>query len=331
MKLRLDSIGVIGGGAWGTALASLAARGGRHVLMWMRDAALADAINRRHENPHHLPGVALPPSIEAVTDKARLSGADLFIAAVPAQSMRGVLTSFASLISRDSRLIIAAKGYEQRTAATMSAVALETVDARPYILSGPTFAADIARGLPAAAVLAGSPRGDVARLGDALVTPNFRIYFSGDIQGVQFGGAVKNVLAIACGIAAGMNLGDSARAALLTRAVAELSRLGRAAGIRHETLNGLSCLGDLILTAMSAQSRNFSLGCALGEGRSLAEALASSRGVCEGVTTAPVVASLVHDLEAEAPICDAVAAILAGQSTPTAQMTELLGRPLKSE
>src|SRR5439155_22757363 len=196
-----------------------------------------------------------------------------------------VLTLFKSHISREAMLIIAAKGYEQGTAASMSEVALETLRNLPFILSGPTFAVDVARGLPAAAVLAGSLRSEAVRLGKALATPQFRIYFSDDIVGVQFGGAVKNVLAIACGMAAGMQLGDSARAALITRAAAELSRLGRVMGVRYETLNGLSCLGDLILTAMSAQSRNFSLGLALGEGRTLAQALASSRGVCEGVAT----------------------------------------------
>src|SRR5207237_2076283 len=287
--------------------------------------------NRLHQNPRHLPGIALPPAIEAVTQAGRLGGADAIIVAVPAQSMRAVLKLFASHISSETTLIIAAKGYERGTAAPMSQVAYQTLRNMPFILSGPTFAADIARGLPAAAVLAGERYSGTARLGNALATPQFRIYFSDDIRGVQFGGAVKNVLAIACGMAAGMKLGDSARAALITRAAAELSRLGLINGIARETLSGLSCLGDLILTAMSSQSRNFTLGFALGEGRTLAEALASSRGVCEGVSTAPEIVGIARALKVEAPVCEAVAAILAGGSTPAAQMAELLGRPLKSE
>jgi glycerol-3-phosphate dehydrogenase (NAD(P)+) len=331
VSLKLRTVAVIGGGAWGTALAALAACGGRRVIMWMRDQATTDSVNRLHANPRHLPDILLPEAIEAVTDGGRLAAVDAVIAAVPAQSMREVLTALAPHIPRQAPVVIAAKGYEQRTMAPMSGIVLDTLKTMPYILSGPTFAADIARGLPAAAVLAGWRRGDTAQLGNALATPNFRIYFSDDIAGVQFGGAVKNVLAIACGMAAGMKLGDSARAALITRAAAELTRLGRANRIRHETLSGLSCLGDLILTAMSPQSRNFSLGFALGEGRSLADALASSRGVCEGVWTAPVVEKLAHELATEAPICAAVAAILDGRSTPAEQMAELLGRPLKPE
>jgi glycerol-3-phosphate dehydrogenase (NAD(P)+) len=331
VKLALKTIGVIGGGAWGTALAVLAARRKRKVLLWMRDQDTAEAVNRLHRNPRHLPGIDLPSSIEATTAAERLRPADAVIAAVPSQSMREVLTLFAPHIAREIPVIVAAKGYEQGTDAPMSAVVLETLKTLPFVLSGPTFAADIARGLPAAAVLAGFTRGDTARLGKALAVSNFRIYFSDDIAGVQFGGAVKNVLAIACGMAQGMKLGDSARAALIARSAAELTRLGRIMRVRQETLNGLSCLGDLILTAMSAQSRNFSLGVALGEGRSLADALASSPGVCEGVATAPVVARLVRQLETEAPISQAVAAILDGQSTPEVQMAELLGRPLTSE
>jgi glycerol-3-phosphate dehydrogenase (NAD(P)+) len=331
VNFELRTVGVIGGGAWGTALAMLTARGGRKVLLWMRDAETAEAVNRSHCNPRHLPGIAIPHAIEAVTEGDRLRAVQAFIVAVPAQSMREVLSGLASAIPKDVPVIIAAKGYEQRTAAPMSHIVRDTLKVTPFILSGPTFASDVARGLPAAAVLAGFKRSDAARLGNALATSNFRIYFSEDIAGVQFGGAVKNVLAIACGMAAGMKLGDSARAALVTRAAAELARLGRVMGIAHETLNGLSCLGDLVLTAMSPQSRNFSLGFALGEGHAVADALASSRGVCEGVWTAPVVEGLAHRLDAEAPICEAVAAILAGRSTPAEQMAELLGRPLKPE
>jgi glycerol-3-phosphate dehydrogenase (NAD(P)+) len=329
--VNLESIGVIGGGAWGTALAVLAAHDGRRVLLWMRDRRLADAINHNHRNDKRLPGIALPRSIEAVTEAGLIRSVDAIIAAVPAQAMRTVLAQFAQHISRELPLIVAAKGYEQTSGEEMSRVVYQTLRNMPLILSGPTFALDVAMKLPAAAVLAGERRGLAARVGKALATPAFRIYFSDDMRGVQFGGAVKNVLAIACGIAAGMKLGDSARAALITRAAAELSRLGRMMGVRHETLNGLSCLGDLILTSMSAQSRNFSLGVALGQGSSLADALASSRGVCEGVYTAPVVASLLRELEAEAPICEAVEVILDGRSTPAAQMAELLGRPLKPE
>jgi glycerol-3-phosphate dehydrogenase (NAD(P)+) len=329
--MRLDRIGVFGGGAWATALAALSAQPDRTIVQWMRDAETASAINRLRENPRRLPGIPLPMGIEAVTDAARLAGAEAFIAAVPTSAMRDVLTLFVPHIPAEARLIIAAKGYEHGTNAPMSAVARDTLGLMPFILSGPTFAEDVARALPAAAVLAGQTGSAAADLGNALSTTSFRIYFSADIKGVQFGGAAKNVLAIACGMAAGMRLGDSARAALITRAAAELTRLGQAIGVSAETLNGLSCLGDLILTAMSAQSRNFSLGFALGEGRPLADALASSRGVCEGVPTAPVIVSLAREHRIEAPIATAVEAILAGRSSPAEQMADLLGRPLRPE
>jgi glycerol-3-phosphate dehydrogenase (NAD(P)+) len=329
--VKLERIGVIGGGAWATALAALSARPGRTIVQWMRDAETASAINRLHENPRRLAGISLPMGIEAVTDPARLAGAEAFIAAVPTSAMREVLSLFAPHIPSEARLIIAAKGYERGTNAPMSAVASDTLGVMAFILSGPTFAEDVARELPAAAVLAGPTVGEAMDLGNALSTASFRIYFNADVAGVQFGGAAKNVLAIACGMAAGMRLGDSARAALITRAAAELARLGQAIGVSPETLNGLSCLGDLILTAMSAQSRNFSLGFALGEGRPLADALASSRGVGEGVPTAPVIVGLAREHRVEAPIATAVEAILAGRSSPAEQMADLLGRPLRSE
>jgi glycerol-3-phosphate dehydrogenase (NAD(P)+) len=329
--MNAASVGVIGGGAWGTALAVLAAQRGGSVIQWMRDAETAGDINRNHQNSRRLPGIALPPAIEAVTDPARLARTSPIIVAIPAQHMREVLTRFASHLRGDAPVILAAKGYEQTTDASMTRIAAETLSLQAFVLSGPTFAADVARGLPAAAVLAGARAADAQRLAGALSTASFRIYYSDDVTGVQFGGAVKNVLAIASGMCAGMKLGDSARAALITRASSELMRLGRARGIRFETLNGLSCLGDLILTSMSVQSRNFSLGKALGEGRSLADALASIRGVCEGLQTAPVVERLARELDTDAPICEAVAAILAGRSTSAAQVSALLGRPLKAE
>jgi glycerol-3-phosphate dehydrogenase (NAD(P)+) len=329
--VTFGTIGVIGGGAWGTALAALAAYGGRKVLLWMRNADACDILNRLHQNPAYLPGIVLPPAIEAVIESKRLGAADAIIAAVPVHSMRAVLSLFAPHIQTHVPVVAAAKGRERRTGSTVTAILTDTLPNAHFILSGPTFAADVARGLPAAAVLAGEGASDIATLGNALATPSFRIYFSDDIAGVEFGGAMKNVLAIACGMCAGMKLGDSARAALITRSAAELSRLGRALGIRYETLNGLACLGDLILTAMSSQSRNFSLGLALGEGRTLSDALATSRGVCEGVYAAPEIVNLAGRLTVETPISDAVAVILSGRSTPAAQMAELLGRPLKAE
>jgi glycerol-3-phosphate dehydrogenase (NAD(P)+) len=332
MKLKLKTVGVIGAGAWGTALATVAAHGGCRVLLWSRDEAHAAAINATHENARNLPGIALPKSIRAITDPALLSEADAVIVAVPSHAFTATAKLCAGHLRNGILLIVATKGYIPGTDRTLFGAAIELYPGtRPFILSGPSFAAHVARGLPAAVVLAGMQHGDVARLGNALGIPSFRIYFSTDIAGVQAGGAIKNVLAIACGIAEGMKLGDSARAALVTRGSFELVRLGREIGGRYETLQGLSGLGDLILTATSRQSRNFSLGVALGEGRSLAEALTHIKGPCEGIAAAPGFAKLAEKMRDGAPITTAVANVLAGKLTPLQAMEELLDRPLKFE
>jgi glycerol-3-phosphate dehydrogenase (NAD(P)+) len=332
VKLKLKTIGVIGAGAWGTALATVAAHHDRRVLLWTRDRAHAAAINSTHENARNLPGVRLSERIHAVTDPAALAEADAAIVAVSSKAFTQAGKTCTAHLKPDIPLIVATKGIvEDSEYSIYGAARMLYPKTHTYVLSGPSFAADVARRLPAAVVLAGMRHGDVTRLGMALGIPSFRIYFSTDIAGVVAGGAIKNVLAIACGMADGMQLGDSARAALVTRASFELVRLGRKAGGQYETLQGLCGLGDLILTATSRQSRNYSLGFALGEGRALAEALATIKGPCEGLTSAPEFALMAEQLRDGAPIVTAVAKVLAGRLTPAQAMEELLDRPLKFE
>jgi glycerol-3-phosphate dehydrogenase (NAD(P)+) len=332
VKLKLKTIGIIGAGAWGTALATVCAHRGRRVLLWSRDAAHAAAINATHENARNLAGIRLADRIHVVTDPAALADADAAIVAVSSRAFTAAAETCAEHLKPAIPLIVATKGIVEDSDYSLCGTARDLYPrTQTYILSGPSFAGDVARGLPAAVVLAGDRHGDVARLGNAIGIPSFRIYFSTDISGVMAGGAIKNVLAIACGMADGMKLGDSARAALVTRGSFELVRLGRKMGGHYETLQGLSGLGDLILTATSRQSRNCSLGYALGEGRKLEEALAAIRGPCEGLNSAPELAELAGKLRDGAPIIAAVAKVLAGQATPVQAMEELLDRPLKFE
>ena len=325
MKLNLKTIGIVGGGAWGTALAVVAARKGRHVLLWMRNAEDAAAINATHHHPRRLGDIVLPPNIEAITDRTRLAAVDATIFAVPSHALATAVSTSLPLLPDGAPVIIATKGILPGDGALTSLAHL------PYFISGPSFAHDVARGLPAAVVLAGYGRGNVARLGNALGTPAFRVYFSEDVAGLMMCGPVKNMLAIACGIADGLKLGDSARAALISRGMAELTRIGLACGGHYETFNGLAGAGDIVLTATSRQSRNFSLGVALGEGTALAEAIGAARGVCEGVAAAPAVMALARGHRCELPICDAVERILNGGLSPRAAMAELLDRPFTAE
>jgi glycerol-3-phosphate dehydrogenase (NAD(P)+) len=324
--------GVIGGGAWGTALAQVAARAGLEPTLWAREAEAAASINGSHENRLFLPGVALDPSIRAVTDLAELARSDLILAVVPAQHLRAVLQHFAQHCRSNLPVMLCAKGIEQGSLKLMNEVLAETLpEAAPAVLSGPSFAGEVARGLPTAITLA-CPDPDLARtLAEAIATPMFRPYLSDDMIGAEIGGSVKNVLAIACGIVEGRGLGRSAHAALVTRGFAELTRLAVALGGRPETVAGLCGLGDLVLTCSSPLSRNMSLGLALGRGETLAAALAGKLSVAEGVASAPAVRDLARKLGVEAPICDAVVAILAGAIDVDAAIAGLLARPLKSE
>lgn len=327
----MKRIGVIGGGAWGTALAALSAEQGDTIL-WARNAAVIDSINGSHANPLYLPDVSLPETLNATGDLADLKDCDALVLAVPAQTLR----TFADLIRHslplDAPLVIAAKGIEISTGLLPSEVLAELLPGRKLaILTGPNFASEVALGLPAASTLACAD----AELGTALVQrlgrPTFRPYLSDDVIGAQIGGAVKNVLAIACGIVIGRQLGDNARAALITRGLAEMTRLGLALGAKRETLMGLSGLGDLVLTCSGTQSRNLSLGIALGEGRTLEQIMAGRRSVAEGVHTARAIEALAKRRDVDMPICTAVDAILHKGASIGDALAALLARPFKAE
>ena len=328
---QVTSIGVIGAGAWGTALAISAARAGLSVRLWARARATADAVSGSHKNAR-LPGITLPDAISATTDPAALASCDTVLIATPAQSVRSVMMAFAPHLATGARAVITAKGIEQGTGCFMSEVLAEVAPTlEPLVLSGPSFAADVARGLPTAITLAARSL-DIARpVAEALSHSALRPYLSDDLVGVQIGGAVKNVLAIACAIVAGRGLGESARAALIARAFAELTRFGRAHGAKPETLTGLSGLGDLVLTCSSPTSRNYSFGFALGQGKSVAEAGTSLSGVSEGAFTASAVVTLAAQRGIEMPISAAVLDVLEGRSSVDAAILRLMQRPLKVE
>jgi glycerol-3-phosphate dehydrogenase (NAD(P)+) len=328
----MRTVGVLGGGAWGTALAQVCARAGLRPLLWAREAEAVGSINAAHENRLFLPGVPLDPGVQATGDLAELGESDLILAVAPAQHLRSVLQHFAQHARPGAPVVLCAKGVEQRSLKLMSEVLAETLPAAtPAVLSGPSFAAEVARGLPTAITLASPDTGLARLLAEAIATPTFRPYVSDDMVGAEAGGAIKNVLAIACGVVEGRELGRSAHAALVTRGFAELTRLAVALGGRAETVAGLCGLGDLVLTCSSVQSRNMSLGVALGRGQSVEEALSGKLSVAEGVASAPAVRDLARKLGVETPISDAVAAILAGETSIDAAIAGLLARPLKSE
>lgn len=325
-------ISIIGAGAWGTALALAARRAGNDVSLWAYEADIVAAINDTHENNLYLPGVALDPAIRATTDLTAAVDADALLLAAPAQYMRTTIAPLAGHLPPTTPLIICAKGIEQDTLALMSEAVEAVFPQNPvFILSGPTFAADVAAGLPTAVTLAGNDLAAAQRLADQLSSDRFRPYSGDDVIGAQIGGAIKNVLAIACGIAEGRGFGDNARAALVTRGLAELTRLCLAKGGRPETMMGLSGLGDLVLTCTSAQSRNYSLGVALGAGKTLAEILGERHSVAEGVYTASAAVELAKKLGLEMPIATAVDAVLNRGADIDAVIEALLARPLRAE
>jgi glycerol-3-phosphate dehydrogenase (NAD(P)+) len=325
-----SSVGVIGAGAWGTALAQTCARAGLAVRLWAREPEVVEAVNGRGENPLFLPGVRLE-GVEAVGELAAVKDCDLWLAAPPAQHMRRTLETLAPHCC-GAPVVLCSKGVEQGTLKLMTEVLAEVLpSAAPAVLSGPSFAADVARGLPTAVTLACPDAALGGAIQAALATPAFRPYLAADMVGAEAGGAVKNVLAIACGIVEGRGLGRSAHAALITRGFAEMTRLGVALGAEAETLAGLCGLGDLVLTCSSPQSRNMSVGLALGRGETLAAALAGKLSVAEGVASAPAVVALADRLGVETPICSAVAAILAGAADVDTAIAGLLSRPLRAE
>ena len=321
-----DKVAVIGAGAWGTALAALAARAGRDVVLCARSAAAVAEIAATRINPK-LPGIRLDANIQVTDDIGAAAQADIILIATPAQSLRAAVTALAPHLAKATPVIACAKGIERGTHKFMTEVIAEAApEARPAILSGPSFAEDVARGLPTAVTLAAHQSELASALVQALGSSNFRPYHTSDVRGVEIGGAAKNVLAIAAGIVAGKKLGASAQAALTTRGFSELARLGRACGARSETMAGLSGLGDLILTCSSPQSRNFALGAALGRGQ------ARPRDkLAEGEFTAPVLIELAAAQDVDMPVSNAVAAILNGAVTIDDAIESLLTRPFKAE
>jgi glycerol-3-phosphate dehydrogenase (NAD(P)+) len=328
----MTKAGVIGGGAWGTALAQVCARAGLETTLWAREADVVASINTSHQNTSFLPGVDLDPSIRATPDFAELAASDLILAVTPAQHLRAALSAFAPHARPGLRILLCAKGIEQGSLKLMTQVLAEAIpQAEPAVLSGPSFAGEVARGLPTAVTLACPDPGCAEDLAELIATPTFRPYFASDMIGAEAGGAVKNVLAIACGIVEGRGLGRSAHAALITRGFSELTRLAVALGGQAETVAGLCGLGDLVLTCSSPQSRNMSVGLALGRGQSLDDALAGKLSVAEGVASAPAVRQLARKLGVDVPICEATAAILAGEVGVDEAIRGLLSRPLREE
>ncbi|MBM3508107.1 MAG: NAD(P)-dependent glycerol-3-phosphate dehydrogenase [Alphaproteobacteria bacterium] len=331
MTAAIRRIGVVGGGAWGTTLALLAARAKLHPTLWVREPEVAAAIAAGRDNPF-LPGVALDAAINATTDFDALRECDALLLAAPAQHLRSVCRSLRPNVRSGAPITICSKGIEETSGALLSEVVATELPGAPIaVLSGPTFAPEIARDLPAAVTLACRDAEIGKALVEAIGTPTFRPYFSEDIIGAQVGGGVKNVIAIACGIVAGRKMGDNARAALVTRGLAEIQRLGHALHARPATLMGLSGLGDLVLTCSSEQSRNYSLGIALGRGKKTAEIVASQTSVAEGVATAAAVVCRAARLKIEMPISAAVDAIVNKSAAIDQAIQALLARPFRAE
>ena len=330
--MKFHSVSVIGGGAWGTALAQALAVGGQNVTLWAREADVVDDIQSRRVNRAFLPGVALDEKIRPTGNLSDVVKADAILTVSPAQFVRPTAQALARNLTPGTPLVMCAKGIEQSTGKLMGDVIAEALpEAQFAVLSGPSFAADVARGLPAALTLACSNESVGRALAEALSSRQMRLYWSSDVVGAELGGALKNVMAIAAGIVDGRGLGASAHAAVVTRGFAEMRRLSEAMSARPETLLGLSGLGDLVLTCGSPQSRNMSLGRGLGEGKSLASILGSRTAVTEGVYTAAAVVALARQKHIEMPIAEAVHAIIEERISVEDAITALMTRPLKAE
>ena len=324
----IERVGILGGGSWGSALALVAARAGRSVTLWARDLETIEAINKNRENRNYLPDIIFDAPVTATDDFKSVLAADAVLLAVPAQSVRAIAIAAAPHIAEGIPLVVTAKGLERGTGKRMSEILVETVPmAVPAILSGPSFAADVARRLPTAVTIAAAEEATALDLCTALGHATFRPYAETDLTGVEIGGALKNVFAIAAGIVVGRQLGASALAALIARSFAELSRFSEALGARPETLMGLSGLGDLVLTCSSPQSRNFAFGQSIGAGRGRA----AHHSLVEGIATAPVARDLARLHGIEMPIVEAVAGILDDSLDVDAAIAGLMSRPLKRE
>ena len=324
---------VIGAGAWGTALAAAARRAERDVKLYAREAEVVESVNTKNINETFLPDVELPEGIFATSNmEAAVYGADAALLVVPSQFLRATAVELAKYLPEDLPVLLAAKGIEQKTLMLMNEVVEETLPGHPLAaLSGPSFAKEVARGLPAAITLACADETLGEQLMQDLASSRFRIYQSSDVVGAEIGGAVKNVLAIACGIVEGRKLGDNAKAALITRGLAEMMRLGEAKGAEMETMVGLGGLGDLVLTCNAMQSRNFSFGFAVGEGQKPKDVLESRVAVTEGVANAISVTQLAKKMKIEMPICETVHAIIHEGQDIDGAIISLMERPLKSE
>ncbi|MGB2931571.1 MAG: NAD(P)H-dependent glycerol-3-phosphate dehydrogenase [Methyloceanibacter sp.] len=330
--MALQTVGIVGGGAWGTALGVSARRAGRDVLLWAYEPETIAEINDKHRNSLYLPDIELDPAIEATASFSDVAARDVVLLVTPTQHVRAIAGELSPHMRPDQPLIIGAKGIEQSTGQLLSEIVAEVLpQTEAGVLSGPSFAADIARGLPAALTLATASEARGRALAHALSHASFRCYWSDDLVGAEIGGALKNVYAIAAGIVVGKKLGASAHAALVTRGFAEMMRFGVALGAGRDTLTGLSGLGDLILTCGSLQSRNMSLGVALGEGRALGEVLKARVSVTEGMYTAGAVVEMAAARSIEMPIASAVHAVISGLSTVDEAIEALLSRPLRSE
>ncbi len=329
MSVSGGKIGIIGGGAWGTALAQVMANNQREVMLWAREPEVVVSVNEAHENRLFLAGLKLSPTIRATGNLTEMADCEILFLVTPAQHLRATLQS---LPPTKAALLLCAKGIEASTMALMSDVAAETcTDNLIAVLSGPTFAHEVAAGKPTAITLACADEVQGQALLPQIATPFFRPYWTDDVVGAEIGGAVKNVLAIGCGVVDGAGLGQNARAALIARGFAEMQRYGRARGARAETLAGLSGLGDLVLTCSSESSRNFSLGRGLGQGKSADDLLSDRLSVAEGAATAPVLAASAQMLGVDMPIVNAVGSLLDGSADVDAVVRNLLARPLKAE
>lgn len=327
-----NKITVIGGGAWGTALAAMAARAGRHVLLWAREDDVVTSINEAHENKDFLPGISLPDTLKATGDLGLAAEADVILMVVPAQFVRSVAGDLKPGLRESTPVILCAKGIEQSSGKLMNDVMVEVLPKTPLVvLSGPTFAREVALDMPSAVTIASKYQQIAQNVADTLGQPTFRPYLSRDVVGAEVGGAVKNVLAVACGIVAGLGLGENARAALITRGLAEMVRFGAAFGAKRETMMGLCGLGDLILTCSSSQSRNMSLGMALGQGKTVDEIMSGRISVAEGYHTAGILAEISARENIEMPIAGAVNKILHEGGDVKEIVQNLMNRPYVSE
>lgn len=330
--MAYEKVGIVGGGAWGTALAQAAREAGRDVVLWALEDQTVEAINTRHENTVFLPGISLDTEIRATGDLAEIATRDVLLMVVPAQHTRTVAGKLSPLLPDERPVLLCTKGIEQTTRKLMSQVLAEAMpQAVPAVLSGPSFASEVAQGLPAAVTLACPDEALGAALAHAIGHASFRPYWTGDLVGAQIGGAIKNVLAIAAGIVRGRRLGSNAHAAIVTRGFSEMVRFGQALGAQAETLTGLSGLGDLILTCGSPQSRNMSLGIALGEGETLQDVLGARSSVSEGVYTASAVVEIAAEYGLDLPICAAVHSVVSGAASVDDAIKDLLARPLRAE